>query len=81
MILFDILMDYLDGTLLFSVVFIFTCQREIIICTMCGGVCMRVSCSFLHKRLQLHIFGNLLVLMNFYALQYFVFVNFGLLLT
>ena len=34
------------------------------------------------KLLQLHIFGKLIVLMNFYTLQYFlVFVNFVLLLS
>ena len=52
-------------------------------------VCTRVhACvhvwvtQFSLKLLQLHIFGNLLVLMNFYALQnFFGFVNFGLLLS
>ena len=38
--------------------------------------------QFTLKLLQLHIFGKLLVLMNFYALQYFLsMVNFGLLLS
>ena len=38
--------------------------------------------QFSVKLLQLHIFGKLLVLMNFYALQYFWgLVNFGLLLS
>ena len=44
-------------------------------------VCVRAFVTqFPLKLLQLHIFGKLLVLMNFYALQYLlVFVNFGLL--
>ena len=34
------------------------------------------------KLLQLHIFGKLVVLMNFFALQYFLgLVNFGLLVS
>ena len=38
--------------------------------------------QFSLKLLQLHIFGKLLVLMNFYALKYFLaLVNFGLLLS
>ena len=38
--------------------------------------------QFSLKLLQLHIFDKLLVLMNFYALQYFLgLVNFGLLLS
>ena len=42
----------------------------------------RVVTQFSLKLLQLHIFGKLLVLMNFYSLQYFWgLVNFGLLLS
>ena len=38
--------------------------------------------QFSLKLLQLHMYGKLLVLMNFYALQYFMgLVNFGLLLS
>ena len=38
--------------------------------------------QFSMKLLQLYIFGKLLVLMNFYALQYYLgLVNFGLLLS
>ena len=38
--------------------------------------------QFSLRLLQLHIFGKLLVLMNFYALQYFLgLMNFGLLLS
>ena len=38
--------------------------------------------QFSLKLLQLHIFGKLLVLMNFYAFQYFLgLVNYGLLLS
>ena len=46
-------------------------RREIIICTMCVYVraCVSVS-QFSLKLLQLHIFGKLLVPMNFYA-RYF----------
>ena len=59
------------------------CRREIIICTMRVCTCMRESVThFSLKLLQLHIFGKLLVLMNFYALQYFLgLVNFGLFLS
>ena len=54
-------------------------QREIIICTMCVRACVT---QFSLKLLQLHIFGKLLVLMNFYVHQYFLgLVNFGLLLS
>ena len=44
-------------------------------------VCVRACVTqFSLKPLQLHIFGKLLVLMNFYALKYFGgLVNFGLL--
>ena len=54
---------------------------------MCVRACMRAcACAWVMqvslKLLQLHIFGKLLVLMNFYALQYFWgLVNFGLLLS
>ena len=49
---------------------------EVIICTMCVRTsvspCVRAFVTqFPLKLLQLHIFGKLLVLMNFYALQYF----------
>ena len=49
----------------------------------CVRVCLRECVTqFSLKLLQLHIFGKLLVLMNFYALQYFLgLVNFGLLLS
>ena len=48
-------------------------RREIIICTMCVRTCVRECVTqFSLKLLQLHIFGKLLVLMNFYALQYFL---------
>ena len=59
------------------------CWREIIICTMCVCTCVRECVTQLSlKLLQLHIFGKLLVVMNFYALQYFLgLVNFGLLLS
>ena len=48
-----------------------------------GLRCVRAWVTqFSLKLLQLHIFGKLLVLMNFYALQYFGgLVNFGLLLS
>ena len=58
-----------------------------IICTMCVRVCGRGcvrACvtQFPLKLLQLHIFGKLVVLMNFFALQYFLgLVNFGLLVS
>ena len=52
---------------------------------MCAYVhgCVRGCVTqFSLKLLQLHIFGKLLVLRNFYALQYFLgLVNFGLLLS
>ena len=46
-------------------------------------LCVRACVTqFSLKLLQIHIFGKLLVLMNFYALQYFLgLVNFGLLLS
>ena len=45
---------------------------KIIICTMCVRPCVRACVTqFSLKLLQLHIFRKLLVLMNFYALQYF----------
>ena len=63
----------------------------IIICTMCVRTCVRAcvracvhACvtQFPLKLLQLHIFGKLVVLMNFFALQYFLgLVNFGLLVS
>ena len=45
--------------------------------------CVRVCVTqFPLKLLQLHIFGKLVVLMNFFALQYFLgLVNFGLLVS
>ena len=47
------------------------------------GACVRVCVTqFPLKLLQLHIFGKLVVLMNFFALQYFLgLVNFGLLVS
>ena len=65
-------------------VIIFSRRRDIIICTMCVHLCVRVHAwvtQFSLKLLQLHIFGKLLVQMNFYTLQYFLggLVNFGLL--
>ena len=56
-------------------------RREIIICTVCA--CVRACVKqFPLKLLQLHIFGKLVVLMNFFALQYFLgLVNFGLLVS
>ena len=49
---------------------------------MCVRMCMRAWVTqFSLKLLQLHIFGKLLVLMNFYALQYFLgLMNYSLLL-
>ena len=49
----------------------------------CVRECMRAWVTqFSLKLLQLHIFGKLLVLMNFYTLQNFLgLVNFGLLLS
>ena len=47
----------------------------------CAYVCACVT-QFPLKLLQLHIFGKLVVLMNFFALQYFLgLVNFGLLVS
>ena len=62
-------------------------RREIIICTMCVRTwvraCVRACITqFPLKLLHLHIFGKLVVLMNFFALQYFWgLVNFGLLVS
>ena len=58
-------------------------RREIIICTMCVHAYVRACVTqFPLKLLQLHIFGKLVVLMNFFALQYFLgLVNFGLLVS
>ena len=58
-------------------------RREIIICTMCVRTCVRACVTqFPLKLLQLHIFGKLVVLMNFFTLQYFLgLVNFGLLVS
>ena len=49
----------------------------------CVRVCVRECVMrFPLKLLQLHIFGKLVVLMNFFALQYFLgLVNFGLLVS
>ena len=46
---------------------------------MCVRACVT---QFPLKLLQLHIFGKLVVLMNFFALQYFLgLVNFGVLVS
>ena len=49
----------------------------------CVSACVRECVTqFPLKLLQLHIFGKLVVLMNFFALQYFLgLVNFGLLVS
>ena len=47
------------------------CRREIIIYAMCVHTCVKWVTQISLRLLQLHIFGKLLVLMNFYDLQYF----------
>ena len=69
------------ATLVYKFIIFRRVGREIIMCTMCVCTCVRAwVMQFSLKLLQLHIFGKLVVLMNFYAPQYFWgLVNFGLL--
>ena len=59
-------------TLLHMLIISHSARRwKIIICTMCVRGCVRECVTqFSLKLLQLHIFGKLLVLMNFYTLQF-----------
>ena len=62
-------------------------QTEVLLSPMCVRTCVHAwvrACvtQFPLKLLQLHIFSKLVVLMNFFALQYFLgLVNFGLLVS